>query len=171
MRILFSGIAFKIYLQHDLPTSVNNRVISPFCEGLIFTKINPPKKFKIYRIESASCQAIRLGFLGAFVLANLISHTVKPVLSSHPRKDPKICFKTNNPLLQVKSSADCSHSAILLTCTKLPPVFKTFVLSIFEWPLKTGFTVHLFDPWAWITINKLMHCFYICLFEGHMHSC
>ena len=23
----------------------------------------------------------------------------------------------------------------LLTCTKLPPVFKTFVLSIFEWPL------------------------------------
>ena len=27
------------------------------------------------------------------------------------------------------------HSALLLTCTKLPPVFKTFVLSIFEWPL------------------------------------
>ena len=23
-----------------------------------------------------------------------------------------------------------------------PPVFKTFVLSIFEWPLKTGFTVY-----------------------------
>ena len=33
------------------------------------------------------------------------------------------------------------QSAILLTCTKLPPVFKTFVLSIFEWPHKTGFTV------------------------------
>ena len=33
------------------------------------------------------------------------------------------------------------HSAILLTCTKQPPVFKTFVLSIFEWSLKTGFTV------------------------------
>ena len=32
------------------------------------------------------------------------------------------------------------HSAILLTCTKLPLVFKTFVLSIFEWPLKTGVT-------------------------------
>ena len=33
------------------------------------------------------------------------------------------------------------HSAILLTFIKQPFVFKTFVLSIFEWPLKTGFTV------------------------------
>ena len=49
--------------------------------------------------------------------------------------------------MQVKSIAECSlgalfeHSAILSTCIKLPSVFKTFVLSIFEWPLKTGFTV------------------------------
>ena len=33
------------------------------------------------------------------------------------------------------------HSAILLTCIKLPFSFKTLVLSIFKWPLKTGFTV------------------------------
>ena len=33
------------------------------------------------------------------------------------------------------------HSAILLTCFKLPFVIKIFVLSIFEWPLKSGFTV------------------------------
>ena len=33
------------------------------------------------------------------------------------------------------------HSAILSTCIKLPFAIKTFVLSIFEWPLKTGFTV------------------------------
>ena len=33
------------------------------------------------------------------------------------------------------------NSAIRLTCTRLPSVFKTFVLSIFERPLKTGFTV------------------------------
>ena len=32
------------------------------------------------------------------------------------------------------------HSAILSTFTKLPFVIKIFVLSIFEWPLKTGFT-------------------------------
>ena len=28
-----------------------------------------------------------------------------------------------------------------MICIKLPHGFKTFVLSIFEWPLKTGFTV------------------------------
>ena len=33
------------------------------------------------------------------------------------------------------------HSAILLTFIKLPFVIKIFLLSIFEWPLKTGFTV------------------------------
>ena len=33
------------------------------------------------------------------------------------------------------------HSAILLTFIKLPFVIKIFVLSIFEWKLKTGFTV------------------------------
>ena len=33
------------------------------------------------------------------------------------------------------------HSALLSTFIKLPFVFKTFVLSMFEWPLKTGFTV------------------------------
>ena len=33
------------------------------------------------------------------------------------------------------------HSAILLTFIKLPFVIKTFVLSIFEWPFYSGFTV------------------------------
>ena len=33
------------------------------------------------------------------------------------------------------------HSAIHLTCIKLPFAIKIFVLSIFEWPPKTGFTV------------------------------
>ena len=36
------------------------------------------------------------------------------------------------------------HSAILSTFIKLPFVIKINVLSIFEWPLKTGFTVFLF---------------------------
>ena len=35
------------------------------------------------------------------------------------------------------------HSAILLTFIKLPYVIKIFVLSIFEWPLKAGFTVFI----------------------------
>ena len=33
------------------------------------------------------------------------------------------------------------HSAILSTIIKLPFSIKTFILSIFKWPLKTGFTV------------------------------
>ena len=36
------------------------------------------------------------------------------------------------------------HSAVLLTCINIPHGFQAFVWSIFEWPLKTGFTVHLF---------------------------
>ena len=35
------------------------------------------------------------------------------------------------------------HSAIFSTFIKLPFVIKIFALSIFEWPLKTGFTVWL----------------------------
>ena len=34
------------------------------------------------------------------------------------------------------------HYAILLTFIKLPFVIKIFVLSIFEWPFYTGFTVY-----------------------------
>ena len=41
-------------------------------------------------------------------------------------------------------NAPREHSAILSTFIKLPFVFKTFVLSIFLWPLNTGFTVHIY---------------------------
>ena len=34
------------------------------------------------------------------------------------------------------------HSAILSTFIKLPFVIKIFVLSIFDWPFYTGFTVY-----------------------------
>ena len=44
-------------------------------------------------------------------------------------------FKTDYRLMQVKSIAECS------TFTKLPFVIKISVLSIFEWPLRTRFTV------------------------------
>ena len=43
--------------------------------------------------------------------------------------------------MQVKSIAECS--AILLTFIKLRFSTKIFVLSIFEWPFYTGFTVHI----------------------------
>ena len=59
-------------------------------------------------------------------------------------KRPKIVFKTNYRLMQVKSIGECSkgeHSAILSTFIKLSFVIKICVLSIFEWPFYTGFTV------------------------------
>ena len=36
-----------------------------------------------------------------------------------------------------------AHSAILSTFIKVPIVIKIFVLSIFEWPFYTGFSVHV----------------------------
>ena len=59
-------------------------------------------------------------------------------------KRPKRFFKTDSRLMQVKSIAECSkgeHSAIVSTFIRLPVVIKTFILSIFEWPFYTGFTV------------------------------
>ena len=46
--------------------------------------------------------------------------------------------------MQVNSIAEYprEHSAILSTFIKLLFVYKTFVLSIFEWPFKTDFTVY-----------------------------
>ena len=69
--------------------------------------------------------------------------TVKPVLSNHSNKDQNWFSR---PIIaqcrsKVVQNAFLGHSAILLTFIQLPFVFKTFVLSIFEWPLHTGFTV------------------------------
>ena len=53
-------------------------------------------------------------------------------------------LKTNYCLMQVKSIAECYKGNILQyvsTCSKLPFVIKTFVLSIFERPFYRGFTV------------------------------
>ena len=45
-------------------------------------------------------------------------------------------------LMQVKSISE--HSTILSNFINLPFSIKTFVLSIFKWSLKTGFTVYIF---------------------------
>ena len=53
---------------------------------------------------------------------------------------PKIGFQ-DRLLLNVGQKYCRKHSAIFSTFIKLPFVTKFFVLSIFEWPSKTGFTV------------------------------
>ena len=45
--------------------------------------------------------------------------------------------------LKVLQNALLEHSAVHSTLIKLPFVFRTFVISIFESPLKTGFIVFL----------------------------
>ena len=61
------------------------------------------------------------------------------MLNGHSKKEQNLFFKTNYRLMQVKSIA------ILSTFIKLPFVIKIFLLSIFEWPFYTGFTVSGFD--------------------------
>ena len=59
------------------------------------------------------------------------------------RRQKKV-VKTDIRLMQVKSIEECScveHSAILSTFIELPFVIKIFVLSVFEWPFYTGFTL------------------------------
>ena len=63
---------------------------------------------------------------------------VKPPLS----KRPKIGFQ-DQLLLNAGQKYCRMLSAILATFIKLPVVIKIFVLSIFEWPFYTGFTVHI----------------------------
>ena len=72
-----------------------------------------------------------------------LANTVKPVLSSHLKEDKKLGFKTDYCLMQVKSIAECSKGSILqyFRPSLGYHVIKIFVLSIFDWPLKAGFTV------------------------------
>ena len=71
-------------------------------------------------------------------------YTVKPVLSGYSKRRPKLVFKTDYLSLSAGQKycrmLQAEHSAILSAFIKLPFVINIFVLSIFECPLKTGFT-------------------------------
>ena len=71
-------------------------------------------------------------------------YTVKPAFRGYSKRTPKVIFNTNYGLNAGQKKCRMlqgEHSAILSTFIKLPYTIKTFVLSIFKWPLKTGFTV------------------------------
>ena len=61
------------------------------------------------------------------------------------------------------------HSAILSTFIKLPFVIKIFVLSIFEWPFHTGFTV-LYQVLNQTLLAIFMH-YTLPLFSFKLFSC
>ena len=74
----------------------------------------------------------------------VLNHTVKPVLSGHSKKKTKIGSQDRLSLNAGQKYCRMlhrKHSSILSTFNKLPFVIKSFVWSIFEWPLMTGFTV------------------------------
>ena len=52
-----------------------------------------------------------------------------------------ITAECRSKVLQDSRKSKVLQNKILLTLTKLLRVFKTFILSIFEWLLKTGVTV------------------------------
>ena len=73
--------------------------------------------------------------------------TVKPAFNGHSKTTPKVVFNHDyrlNAGQKYCRMLQGEHSAILLTFIKLPHSIKTFVLSIFKWLLKTGFTVLTF---------------------------
>ena len=98
-----------------------------FCTYVISTKISRAVTFYII-----SCNKISNT---PFILD---TSTEKPVLSGHSNRRPKIVFKTNYCLMQVKNFAECSKGSL--------------VLSIFEWPFKAGFTVFRF-----FTLQSTLH--------------
>ena len=71
-------------------------------------------------------------------------YIVKSEFSGHSKRRPTFGFQdrfTRNAGQKYCRMLQGEHSAILSTFIKLSFVIKIFVLSIFEWPLKTGFTV------------------------------
>ena len=65
-------------------------------------------------------------------------------LSGHSKRTPKEFFYTDYRLMQVKSIAECSKWSIrqyFQPSLSYHLSIGSFFWSIFEWPLKTGFTV------------------------------
>ena len=75
-----------------------------------------------------------------------ISDYSKTCLKPPLKKKTKIDFQDRlmlNACQKYCRMLQGKHSAILLTFIKLPFAINIFVLSIFEWSLKTGFTVYI----------------------------
>ena len=73
---------------------------------------------EIGEVQSAApLPLIAQNFHSSFEACSAISSigTVKPVLSSHSKRRPKLVFKTDYRLMQVKSIAECSKRAFCNT--------------------------------------------------------
>ena len=84
----------------------------------------------------------------------LIKIYSKTCLKRPLKKKTKIGFHDRLSLNAGQKYRRMLHSAILSTFIKLPILLKIFVLSIFEWPLKTGFTVNSLQGQKYIVYWK-----------------
>ena len=89
----------------------------------------------------------------SFHQPSLFAKYSKTCLKRPLTKIPKVGFQ-DFLLLNAGQKYCRMHSAILLTCIKLPHGFKTFVPSIFEWPLDR-FHCNLFKSFQYIGLNSL----------------
>ena len=105
-------------------TEKQNYFVIITCDPLIYTKEHPD-----------------------FTVSNIVYKGLiysKTCLKRPLKKDQKIGFQDRlllNAGQKYWKMLQREHSAILWTFIKLPFTIKTFVLSIFKWSLKTGFTV------------------------------
>ena len=118
----------------------------------------------------------------AWIISEHAESYSKTCLRQPLKKKTKIGFRDR--LLLYTGQKYCrmpqgEHSAILSTFTKLPFVNKIFVLSIFEWPLKTSFTVKsniMFDVKCILVMfnsyqctSTFMNCSVAWKFLSNMH--
>ena len=98
-------------------------------------------------------------------------YVVKPVLSGHSKRTPKLIFNTDYRLMQVKSIAECSKGSILQyfrpSLSYHCPLRPWFCL-FFKWALKTGFTAS--DSVVYDCLCELLPAFYRSTWLVHSHQ-
>ena len=119
------------------------RTVAAYIFSLNFFQSSVSQGFVFMMVGTIALKAMKM--MNTTFLLELYSKTC---LKQPLKKNTKYWF--SRPIIakcssKVLQNAPREHSAILLTFFKLLFVLKTFVLSIFEGPLKTGFTVHNLD--------------------------
>ena len=101
--------------------------------------------FRAFQSAKLSPQHTQLNTISYIFLPQIKLNTEKTVLSGDSKIRPKLVFKTGYRLRQAKIISECSKggggSSILLTFFKVQFVKIVLCMSMFEWSLKTGFTV------------------------------
>ena len=91
--------------------------------------------------------------------------TVKPALSSHSKRRPKIGFQDRFSL----NAGPREHYAILSNFIKLAFVFKTFVLSIFSGCSRQVLLYHFY--YFFLTHSFISDLFIKCMFLCNFYLC